>query len=132
MDVLTKLALTDIDPAMLAQVRALFEQQQVKLQCKEALIAAQPFKIAALAHELAYYRRVRFGKASEVLAGEQRMLFDETVAMDLAAIEEELDTEAPDKRQCKRAGRQALLPELPRIDHRHDPDSCHAANAAPT
>jgi transposase len=124
MDLLNELALTDIDPAMLAQVRALFEQQQVKLQRKEALVAEQAFKITALTHELAYYRRVRFGKASEVLAGEQRMLFDETVDMDLAAIEEELDTQAPAKRQRKRAGRQALPPELPRIEHRHEPDSC--------
>lgn len=77
------LAATDIDPALLVQVQALFSQQQAKL-------AEKDFKITALAHELAYYRRVRFGKASEVLVGEQRLLFDETVDMDLAAIEEEL------------------------------------------
>lgn len=124
MELLNELALTDIDPAMLAQVRALFEQQQVKLQRKEALVAEQAFKITALTHELAYYRRVRFGKASEALAGEQRMLFDETVDMDLAAIEEELEAQAPVKRQRKRAGRQPLPPELPRIEHRHEPESC--------
>ncbi len=59
-----------------------------------------------LTHELAYYRRIRFGKASEALAGEQRLLFEETVDTDLAAIEEELDTQAPIKRPRKRAGRQ--------------------------
>lgn len=31
-------------------------------------------KIAALTHELAYYKRLRFGNASEVLVGEQRKL----------------------------------------------------------
>ncbi len=117
MDLLNELARTDIDPALLAQVQALFAQQQARL-------AEKDFKITALTHELAYYRRIRFGKASEALAGEQRLLFEETVDMDLAAIEEELDTQAPAKRQRKGAGRQALPPELPRIEHRHEPESC--------
>jgi transposase len=77
-----------------------------------------------LTHELAYYRRIRFGKASEMLVGEQRQLFEETVDIDLAAIEEELDGEAPAKRKRTRAGRQALPPELARIEHRHEPESC--------
>ena len=110
MELLDKLAHTDIDPALLAQVRAVF--------------AEQSFKITALTHELAYYKRVRFGKASEALAGEQRMLFEETVDMDLAAIEEELESEAPVKRQRKRAGRQPMPPHLERIEHRHEPQSC--------
>jgi transposase len=88
MNVLDELARTDIDPVMLAQVRALFAQQQAKL-------AENDFKIKALTFELAYYRRVRFGKASEALVGEQRLLFDETVDMDLAAIDEELHSQAP-------------------------------------
>jgi transposase len=123
MNLLDALANTDIDPAMLAQVRALFEQQETKIARQEAVLAERDFKITALTHELAYYRRVRFGKASEALAGEQRLLFEETVDMDLAAIEEELDGQAP-KRQRKRAGRQPLPPELPRIEHRHEPASC--------
>jgi transposase len=117
MDLLNELARTDIAPALLAQVQALFAQQQARL-------AEKDFKITALTHELAYYRRIRFGKASEALAGEQRLLFEETVDMDLAAIEEELDSQAPAKRQRKRAGRQALPPELPRIEQRHEPESC--------
>jgi transposase len=124
MNLLDELAATNIDAALLGQVRALFEQQQVAMQRKDALVAEQAFKITALTHELAYYRRVRFGKASEALAGEQRMLFDETVDMDLAAIEEELEVQTPAKRQRKRAGRQPLPPELPRIEHRHEPESC--------
>ena len=110
MELLDQLARADIDPALLAQVRAVF--------------AEKDFKITALTHELAYYRRIRFGKASEALAGEQRMLFEETVDMDLAAIEDELDGQAPVKRQRKRAGRQPLPPELERIEHRHEPASC--------
>jgi len=117
MDLLNELACIDIDPALLAQVQALFAQQQARL-------AEKDFKITALTHELAYYRRIRFGKASEALAGELRLLFEETVDMDLAAIEAELDTQAPARRQRKRAGRQALPPELLRIEHRHEPASC--------
>lgn len=110
MELLDQLARADIDPALLAQVRA--------------VLAEKDFKITALTHELAYYRRIRFGKASEALAGEQRLLFEETVDMDLAAIEEELEAQAPGKRQRKRAGRQSLPPELERIEHRHEPASC--------
>lgn len=60
-----------------------------------ALLAEKDFKITALTHELTYYRRIRFGEASEALGGEQRLLFEETVDMHLAAIEEELDSQAP-------------------------------------
>ena len=107
MELLDKLARTDIDPALLAQVQALFAENN--------------FKIKALTFELAYYKRVRYGKASEALVGEQRMLFDETVDMDLAAIDEELHSQAAAKQPRKRAGRQPLPPELPQIEHRHEP-----------
>jgi transposase len=89
MDLLNELARTDIDPALLAQVQALITQQQAKivdadhkLARLDAVLAENDFKIKALTFELAYYKRVRFGKASEALVGEQRMLFDETVDMD--------------------------------------------------
>ncbi|BDT60722.1 hypothetical protein MasN3_42160 [Massilia varians] len=113
MNLLDELARTDIDPAMLAKVRALVEQQQVQL-------AEKDFKITALTHELAYLKRIRYGKASEVLSGEQRSLFEEAVDMDLAAIEGKLESQASSKPARKRAGRQSLPPELPRIENRHD------------
>lgn len=131
MNPLDELDRTHVDPALLVQVRALFEQQQAVLEQRDAalarrdaLLAEKDFKITALTHELAYYRRIRFGKASEAFVGEQRLLFEETVDTDLAAIEDELDTQAPVKRSRKRAGRQPLPPELPRIEHRHEPESC--------
>jgi transposase len=116
MNLLDELARTDIDPAMLAKVRALVEQR--------VQLAEKDFKITALTHELAYLKRIRYGKASEVLSGEQRSLFEEAVDMDLAAIEGELESQASSKPARKRAGRQALPPELPRIEHRHEPASC--------
>ena len=42
----------------------------------------------------------------------------------LAAIEEELEIQAPAKQARKRAGRQPLPLELPRIEHHHEPESC--------
>jgi transposase len=131
MNPLDELARADIDPALLAQVRALFaqqqaelEQQNAKLARQDAVLAEKNFKIEALKHELAYYRRVRFGKASEVLTGEQRLLFEDTVEMDLAAIEDEIEGQAPVKSRRARAGRQPLPPTLARIEHRHEPASC--------
>ena len=61
-----------------------------------------------------------------MLAGEQRDLFEETVGADWAAMEDELlglQGKAP-KAARQRAGRQALPPELARIEHRHEPESC--------
>lgn len=43
MDLLSELARTDIDPALLAQVRTLLEQQQGKLAHKDALLAEKDF-----------------------------------------------------------------------------------------
>ena len=124
MNLLDKLARIELSPAALAQVQALIEQQQARLVQQDAVLAENDFKIKALTFELAYYKRVRLAKASEALVGEQRLLFDETVDMDLAAINEELRNEAPTKPPRKRAGRQPLPPELPRIEHRHEPASC--------
>jgi len=124
MNLLDELARNDIDPAMLAKVRALVEQQQTTLAQRQAQLAEQDFKITALTHELAYLKRIRYGKASEALTGEQRSLFEEAVDMDLAAIEGELESQASVKPARKRAGRQALPPDLPRIEHRHEPASC--------
>ena len=44
--------------------------------------------------------------------------------MDLAAIDEELHSQAPTQQPRKRAGRQPLAPELPRMEHPHEPESC--------
>jgi transposase len=98
-----------------------------------ALHAAQ-IKIQALTLELAHLRRMRFGASSEALSAEQRDLFQETLASDLAAAEAELARQpggvpvssvAPVARS--RAGRQPLPEHLPRIEHRHEPDSCSCA-----
>ena len=129
MDLLTDLTRTHADPAVIAQVRALLEAQQQMQQLQEQ-IAEKDFKIKALTLELAYYRRIQYGKKSEAFQGEQRELFNETVDTDLAAIYAELgtppQTESPSKPKTRSAhpGRQTLPSELPRLEHRHEPDSC--------
>lgn len=52
-------------------------------------------KIQALTLELAYLRRIQFGRKSEALPVEQRQLFGEGVAEDIAAIEATSDAALP-------------------------------------
>lgn len=122
----------NLDPAVKSQVaalvRALLEETQ---QASAAEIARKDFKIEALTHELAYYKRIRFSTKSEALTALQRDVFEETWNTDLSAIEAEIEalsdpqpsaTVAKPKRP--RAGRQPLPGHLQRIEHRHEPDSC--------
>jgi transposase len=95
------------------------------------LHAAQT-KIQALVLELAHLRRMRFGTRSEAFTGEERDLFQETLASDIAAAEAKLAKEQEEKPAPTsdpkpprlRAGRQPLPEHLLRIEHRHEPDSC--------
>jgi transposase len=108
----------------------LAESRQIIAGHTAALYAAA-LKIQALTLELAHHKRLRFGQNSEALAAAgQRELFEETVAADQAALEAELEqltqkirSKAPRKPRI-RAGRQPLPPHLPRIEHRHEPESC--------
>jgi len=98
---------------------------------KDAVLNAANLKIQALALELAHHKRMRFGQRSEALAAAgQRELFEETLAADLAAIEAELEQAKqtlkpkPPRKPRARAGRQPLPAHLPRVEHRHEPESC--------
>ena len=89
-------------------------------------------KIQSLILELAHLRQMRFGARSEALSTEQRDLFQETLASDSVAAEAELArqlaaepaTPAAPPTIRPRAGRQPLPEHLPRIEHRHEPESC--------
>jgi transposase len=151
MNPLAKLDQLNLEPAAKTQVAAMLQalveqaaqdaqsiaKQQKILQTKDASLQAKDIKIAALTHELAYYKRIRFSTKSEALAPLQRDVFEETWNTDMSAIEAEIeqlqddqpgDTVARPKRS--RAGRQPLPPHLPRIEHRHEPESCTCGNAA--
>lgn len=137
MDLAAELARFNPDPALAnwitgtVQTRINQTQQEAARASAELRIAQT--KIQALTLELAHLRRMRFGVRNEALTAEQRDLFQETWASDLAAAEAELAkqqadasviTEPTPRAPRARAGRQPLPEHLPRIEHRHEPESC--------
>lgn len=98
---------------------------------QEQILKARDLKIQALTLEVAHLRRIRYGVRSEALSAEQWDLFQETFSADIEAAQAKLEqlnptpVEAP-TRPRKRAhpGRQALPGHLPRIEYRHEPESC--------
>ena len=131
MDFAAELDRFDPDPRLrewvLAQIRARDTSQQAALAARDADIQARDLKIQKLILELAHHKRIRFGTKSETLSLDQRHLFEEACDEDGAAIVAELEQQqaAPKtKSRPKPTGRKPLPPELPRIEHRHEPDSC--------
>ena len=122
MEALSLLENADIDPAT----------KQALLTSFQSLLAEakrDKLKIQALTLELAHLKRIRFGKRSESLDPQQLDLFAESVDEDIGSIHAELDTaevnDTTPKRQARQhAGRQALPDHLPRIEFRHEPESC--------
>lgn len=115
MDLAAELAQFKPEPALAEWVGKLLEKTQ-----KDAL------KIQALTFELAYYKRIRFANKSEQFSSEQRELFEESWNADTSALEAEVEQSGSSTPQPKRerAGRQPLPDHLPRIEHRHEPESC--------
>ena len=107
-------------------VQAQLSALQTQVREREAELKQRDLKIQRLTLELAHYKRMRFGVRSEALSPEQRDLFVECCDEDGAAIVAELEqAQAPARGpRAKRSGRNPLPPELPRIEHRHEPDSC--------
>jgi transposase len=84
-------------------------------------------KIAKLTAEISRLRRITFSACSEKLNPEQRQLFEEAMAADIAAVEDELEAlrdPASAKTPRKPAVRRALPPELPRVETVHEPEGC--------
>ena len=146
MDLHADLARFNPDPALAnwitAAVQKVINQAQQEaaesarqITRRDTELHAAQTKIQALTLELAHLRRMRFGTRSEAFTGEERDLFQETLASDIAAAEAKLAQEQQDKPAPTsdpkpprpRAGRQPLPEHLPRIEHRHEPDSCTCA-----
>lgn len=118
-----------IEQAQEEAAEAVRLSEQVRRRDTE-LHAAQ-IKIQALTLELAHLRRMRFGARSEAFSPEERDLFQETLASDLAAAQAELNSKQAEtaasvepRSPRSRAGRQRLPDHLPRIEHLHEPLSC--------
>ena len=113
-----------------AVVQALLDQVQKDAEKYETDIQAKDLKIQALILELAHLRRIRYGVKNEALSGLQRDLFEESCHEDIAALVAEVEQAGDQagrtvtKPKRLRAGRQPLPPHLPRIEHRHEPESC--------
>jgi len=145
----TELARFNPDPALTdwitGTVCKLLDDAQRKageqIARRDTELHAAQIKIQALTLELAHLRRMRFGVRSESLGAQTLDLFQETLAADVAAAEAELARQAavaeansssaqPDPSNQPappvraRAGRQPLPEHLPRIEHRHEPESC--------
>lgn len=141
MDLHAELARFNPDPKLenwiTGTVQKLLDQAQedaAESARRDTELHAAKTKIQALTLELFHLRRTRFGAKSEAFSVEERDLFQDTLASDLAAAEAELakkQAEAATTSEPKvpraprpRAGRQPLPDHLPRIEHRHEPESC--------
>jgi len=119
----------NLDADTKTQVAGIVQTLLDQAQQAQQEIRAQELRIQALTMELAHLRRIRFGKKNESLSS-QPSLFEESVLADIAAIDAEIEqidvtakANAP-KSPRARAGRQPLPDHLPRIEHRHEPESC--------
>jgi transposase len=127
--------------AQLNDRNAQLNDRNVQLSERDALIAAhertisrktseidyKTAKIAKLTAEIARLKRLQFSAHSEQFNPEQRALFDETMAADIAAVEAQLEAlRDPSSMNKPRspAVRRPLPPELPRVETVHKPEGC--------
>ena len=92
-------AVAELPECIVGAVQSLIEQAQEEaaealrlseqVSRRDTELHAAQIKIQALTLELAHLRRMRFGASSEAFSPEQRDLFQETLASDLAAAEAE-------------------------------------------
>ena len=87
-------------------LRRLLMEQQCELVWRQT-------KIEQLTHELALYKRQRYGVRAERLSAEQATLFEEAAEADLAAMSEELEQLQPDTGKPREPKGQARRKPLP-------------------
>ena len=121
----------DLESASTQQVAEVIQALLEQVKKAAAELQSKDEKIQALTYELAYLRRIRYGVKSETFSQLQADLFADTWNEDVAAVEAELEQLADqqpvvtaEKPKRPRAGRQPLPAHLPRIEFRHEPDSC--------
>jgi transposase len=120
------------DPKLREWLRETLRQQQESTAALQNALVQKDTRIRyvearnqSLILELAHLRRIKFGRKSESLAPDQRALFEEACDADLAAVEAEIEDLAQGKHKRRRhPGREALPDDLPRVEHRHEPESC--------
>jgi transposase len=132
MNFAAKLAQFNPDPALAEWLLTQFGDTQKaahQITVLSADVRNKELKIEALTLELAYHKRLKFGAKAEAFTTEQRDLFTECAETDLSAMQAELEQLSPaaPRAKFKPTGRKALPADLPRIEHRHEPESCSCA-----
>lgn len=127
-------AITDIETlrTLVREQLSVIAEREVAIAQRDRTIRARELKIDKLTHELAHLRRMRFGAKAEAMSAEQRELFEESMAADIAAVEAELDAlrrtpEAPAKPPRRTPVRRPLPADLRRDVTVHEPASCDCA-----
>ncbi len=120
-------ALVQTLAARIDQADEVIAKQNQSIVSKDAELVYRQTKIDQLTHEMAVLKRWKFGHRREQLDPGQASLLDETLDADIAAIEKELEAlvqaKPSDRAQRQQPKRTHLPPELPRTEHRHEPDS---------
>lgn len=117
----------------IADHQRVIAERDATLASRDRTIFYKDAKISTLTAEIARLRRVQFAARSEKMDPEQRALFDEAMAADIAAVETALEalqtTDVPANVATPRAvaKRRPLPAELPRVEVRHEPESCTCA-----
>ena len=112
----------NLTPEAKTEVSNLIQSLLAQAQSERKLLEA---KNQALMLELAHLRRIRFGAKSEALSRPQLNLFEEDWQTDVSAIEAEIEQlPVPQQPKLTRTGRQPLPDHLPRIEYRHELQSC--------
>jgi transposase len=151
MNYAAEIAKSSLDPALAGWMLSRLEQHEstlsdldtyktelqrtsTELKSTSRILKNAEIKIEALTLELAHLKRIRFGAKSEMMDKLQLDLFKESMEIDLAAIEVELKqvTSAAPKTEAKPTGRRPLPENLPRIEYRHEPESCNCGKCGNT
>ncbi|WDM76582.1 IS66 family transposase zinc-finger binding domain-containing protein [Xanthomonas cucurbitae] len=120
--------------ALLATAHTTIERQQALIDTRERTITLRDAQIAALTAEIARLRRLQFSAKTERMDPDQRQLFEDTMAADIAAVEAQLaalqaegETAAvtQKRRRAANAGRKPLPEHLERVETRHEPANCN-------
>lgn len=130
MDAAALNAITDVETlrALVREQIDTIAQRDALIEQRDRTIVFKDAKIGKLTHEIARLRRLQYAAKTERMDPAQRELFDEAIAADIAALEEELEdlrTPAPTPRRTPQ--RRALPADLPRIETIHEPASCDCA-----
>lgn len=116
--------LMDSNATLVSEIDDL-EQHNTALEQSNVALEVQNQKLKL---EVAHLRRLRFGAKTEAFSADQKSLFEEDIAQDIAAVEALIEEAIPAKsrKPPERAGRQSLPEHLLRIEVRHElgADTC--------